>query len=520
MNSILTNKESLFYFAPEIILTATVILILLAEVFWVQPAKRIKQLGFLTVTGLGLALFFSVRLATMEKTFLFFGMSAHDGFAIFFKILILITTFLVFLISVKDSETNKKNLAEYFALLVSMALAGCVLSSATNLLMVYLGIEMLSLFSYVLTGFLKRDRRSAEAAMKYVMYGGAASGAMIYGMSFLYGMTGTLDFVTLGKTLTVMGHSSAGTLTIFVAVVFVLAGLGYKIACVPFHMWCPDVYEGAPTPIAAFFSVVPKVSGFAVLIRFFYGAMSLPRIPTGFAPIHQVDWPLMLATLAVATMTLGNLVAISQTSLKRLLAYSSIAHAGYMLMAFVVLSPQAISGILFYMACYLVMNLGAFLVVILIKEETGSDAIQEFSGLAWRGRDAAMVAIAMTFFLFSLTGLPPTAGFIGKVYLFSAVVQEGWYVLATLGVLNSVVSLYYYARIIRVMYFEEPKALEAKRNLSMLTSNGFSWLSGGRVQKFYVLILGVLVFLTLTLGLYWSPLINSVRNASILLAGT
>jgi NADH-quinone oxidoreductase subunit N len=378
-----------------------------------------------------------------------------------------------------------------------------LMASAKDLLMAYLAIELVSMTSYVLAGFRKGDRRAAEASLKYVIYGGVASGVMLFGMSYLYGLLRTTDLSEMAfriQGLAATGLPAAATkLTLVVAMVFVTAGIGYKVASVPWHMWCPDVYEGAPTPFTAFLSVGPKAAGFALALRFFYGALSGSSGVAGALPVAvaSVPWPAIIGVMAAVTMTLGNLTALSQTNLKRLLAYSSIAHAGYALMGLAAVSETGVQAIMIYMAIYLVMNMGAFLVVILVAEATGSESILDYKGLAKRH---PLAATAFAIFLFSLTGIPPFAGFVGKWYLFLAVVERAilpggyWYaVLGLIGALNSAVSLYYYARIIRAMFIDRPYDDQQPAIKS---------------SPVYNLLLGAAATAVMVFGLWWTPLID------------
>jgi len=384
------------------------------------------------------------------------------------------------------------NQGEYYGLLVSSTLGMYFMSSASNLLMAYLALEFVSLTSYALTGFLRHDRRSGEAALKYLIYGGVASGTMIYGMSWIFGLTGSMDFAHINAALM---QSDANKLAVFIAVLLTLAGFGYKVAAVPFHMWVPDVYTGAPIPIAAFLSVGSKAAGFALLMRFFYPALSHLGADGTWQFLPGVDWPQLVLVLCMVTMTLGNLAALSQRNVKRLLAYSSIAHAGYMLMGFVVLSNEGLRAMMFYMVVYYLMNIGAFLVVMIVANSTGREDIEGYRGLAWRGGAAPAVALAV--FLFSLTGLPPLAGFIGKFYLFAAVIRQQFYFLALVGVLNSVISLYYYARVVRTMFLDFPEGDEAPVTVG-LHNGSLMW---------------GLCAATLVLGVYWSPVIGLAERS-------
>jgi NADH-quinone oxidoreductase subunit N len=324
--------------------------------------------------------------------------------------------------------------------------------------------------------------------LKYAIYGAFSSGLMLYGMSLVYGLTGTFNIYEIGQ---VLNSSAPDRLTLFIAAVLMLAGFGYKISAVPFHFWAPDVYEGAPTPITAFLSVGPKAAGFALLMRFFnvaFAASGTNGDSSSWLALPGLEWPQLLAWIAAATMTLGNLIAIVQVNLKRLLAYSSIAHAGYALMGVVLLSEQGISATMFYLVVYYLMNLGAFLVVIINQDMLGSESINDYQGLAWR---APIPAVAMGVFLFSLTGLPPTGGFVGKFYLFAALIKGQFYWLAVVGIINSVISLYYYARILKAMFFEKADSQKS----AVLA-----------VSPFYVVLLAVLVLPTILLGVYWTPL--------------
>ena len=376
-----------------------------------------------------------------------------DKFAVFFKVLLLLATAATILFSLRSEEIDGKLKGEYYALLLAVTFGMFLMASSTNLLMIFISLETVSLTSYILAGFLTHSPRSSEAAFKYITYGAVASGTMLFGLSLLFGMTGTGDLATISTRLPeVLASGNVTALGLLIAITFILAGIGYKIASVPFHMWSPDVYEGAPIPITAFLSVASKAAGFALFIRFFYTGFGNSEI------MQSVDWGLLLAIISALTMTVGNFAALPQRNVKRLLAYSSIAHGGYLLMGAVLLTPEGLSAIFFYLIVYFFMNLGAFYVVVLIANEAGSEMIDGYRGLATR---APFVAAAMAIFLFSLTGIFPFAGFFGKWLLFNAVISEGMYWLAIVGLLNSVVSLYYYARIVKAMYLESTEDTES-----------------------------------------------------------
>ena len=444
----LNNIKSLAYISPEIILVVFAAAVIIFDLF--VKNRESDWVAYLSLIGLGcslIAIFITNSFVnTNEPISLFLGMIRLDGFAVFFKILILLATVATILFSLRSEEFDVKLKGEYYALLLAVTFGMFLMASSTNLLMIFISLETVSLTSYILAGFLTHSPRSSEAAFKYITYGAVASGTMLFGLSLLFGMAGTGDITQMSSQIgTVLASGDVSALGVLIAITFILAGIGYKIASVPFHMWSPDVYEGAPIPITAFLSVASKAAGFALFLRFFYTAFGTPEI------MQSIDWGLLLAIVSALTMTVGNLAALPQRNVKRLLAYSSIAHGGYLLMGAVLLTPEGLGAIIFYLIVYLFMNLGAFYVVVLIANESGSEMIEGYRGLSSR---APYVAGAMAIFLFSLTGIPPFAGFFGKWLLFNAVISKGLYWLAFIGLLNSVVSLYYYARIIKAMYLE------------------------------------------------------------------
>ncbi|UCD37419.1 MAG: NADH-quinone oxidoreductase subunit N, partial [Fidelibacterota bacterium] len=412
----------------------------------------------------------------------------------FFKWIFLLATAIIYIVSPYTKELDENPRHEYYLFMLVVVFGLFLMASALDLIIVYLSIEIVSIGSFILAGFLKRDPLSSESSLKYVIYGALSSGVMLYGLSLLFGIAGSTNIFDVQAALS--GVPEQAHLTLAVALLLILTGFGYKIAMVPFHFWTPDVYQGAPTTITAYLSVAPKAAGFALALRVLgivFGASPDMNMGTWMA-IEGLPFGILIAIFSAATMTVGNIIAIQQSSVKRMLAYSSIAHAGYMLMAAAILSAQALSAIMFYLAVYLFMNLGAFLVAIFIHNIYGVDEIDEWKGL---GFQAPAVAVAMGVFLFSLTGLPPTAGFVGKVYLFSVLVEarQFWW-LAVLGVLNSVVSLYYYVRILKVMFLDAEPTGKTVSDHPALTGT------------ILVLMVPVLLF-----GVYWSPLINLVRSS-------
>ena len=451
----LKNIESLLHFTPEILLVVFAAAVIILDLL--VKNRESQKVAYLSLVGLGCTLVAILVtnsvFGTNESTSLFLGMIRLDKFAVFFKILLLLATAATILFSLRSEEIDGKLKGEYYALLLAVTFGMFLMASSTNLLMIFISLETVSLTSYILAGFLTHSPRSSEAAFKYITYGAVASGTMLFGLSLLFGMTGTGDLATISTRLPeVLATGKVTALGLLIAITFILAGIGYKIASVPFHMWSPDVYEGAPIPITAFLSVASKAAGFALFIRFFHSGFNKPEI------MQSVDWGLLLAIISALTMTVGNLAALPQRNVKRLLAYSSIAHGGYLLMGAVLLTPEGLGAIIFYLIVYFFMNLGAFYVVVLIANEAGSEMIDGYRGLATR---APFVAAAMAIFLFSLTGIFPFAGFFGKWLLFNAVISEGMYWLAIVGLLNSVVSLYYYARIVKAMYLESTEDTES-----------------------------------------------------------
>ena len=428
-------------------------------------------------------------------TTLFTDSIVLDPFSTFFKIVIIIATILVAIFSLYSKELDDYRMGEYFTLLGIITFGLFLMVSSIDLVMVYLSIEIVSIMSFVLAGYLKQNTRSNEAALKYVVYGAFSSGIMLFGLSYVYGLTGSTNFFQIQHVLLSSGQDNGPA--IMLSVVLILAGFGYKVSAVPFHFWTPDVYEGSPTTITAYLSVAPKAAALAMMIRFFNQVLSDGGAMTGLegVSLSELPWANIISLIAVVTMTIGNLVAIQQDNIKRMLAYSSIAHAGYMLLALPVMSSHGIYSIMLYVLIYLFMNLGAFFVVITIKNKTGSESFDDYKGLGW---EMPLVGVVMTIFMVSLTGLPPTAGFIGKFYIFASLIKGGgaFYYLVIIGGLNSVVSLYYYLRVVKVMYFE------GKRNDKIKQPP--------KVMAFLLIVTAVP---TLVLGIYWVPVASWVNRS-------
>ncbi|MGB7062135.1 MAG: NADH-quinone oxidoreductase subunit N [Candidatus Zixiibacteriota bacterium] len=425
---------------PEIILCVFAILILILDPF-LSKGKKIVS-GHLSWIAIVLAFLATLRLWDLQET-TFSQMFLVDNYSTFFKFIFLAGSFLIVCVSLSYLKREDILHSEYFSLILFSTLGMMLLASGFDLVIIFLGLEIMSISLYVLTGFRRSDLRSNEASLKYFLMGAFATGFLLYGIVMIYGAVGSTNLEQIIKSIA-LGEAGPNLL-IWAGAGLLLVGLGFKIASVPFHMWVPDVYQGAPTPVTAFISAGPKAAGFAALLRVFLFC---------FVTI-KVDWTMIVWIMSALTMTVGNIIAIAQSDIKRMLAYSSIAHAGYVLVALVAGGETGISSALFYLLAYTFMNIGAFTVVIVLgrkgEENTGLD---DYSGLGTR---SPLLAILMTVFMFSLAGFPPTAGFMGKFYVFSAAVKSGFVGLVIIGVLNSLISVYYYLRVVVLMFMHPPQ---------------------------------------------------------------
>jgi NADH-quinone oxidoreductase subunit N len=443
-------QHSLQRFLPELALTGALLLVVLvdcAHAAWKNAAMRA-----LTLAGLAASLALCLGLRGWSGE-IWSGMMVVDPLGLFFKVLLIGASLLVALaFTFRNSrELHGLGQGEFYALLLAVTLSNLLMAGANDLSMLYLALEMVSIASYVMVAYMKGDRMSNEASLKYILFGAASTGAMLYGLSLLYGITGTTSLPGIREFLGA-GMTDATRMTMYLVAVLVFAGFGFKTAAVPFHFWCPDVYQGAPTPVTAFLSVAPKAAGFAILTRFFFGGLATPGADA-WDLTGSIDWPWVLMLVSALTMTVGNVAALTQTNLKRLLAYSSIAHAGYVMLGVVALSANGARGMIVYLLAYLVMNLGAFLVVTLVHHQDGTFDLRDYPGLY---RRAPLLTASMAIFLLSLMGIPPMVGFMGKLYVFAAVIERGpsyWW-LATVGALNAAVAAYYYARILKTMIID------------------------------------------------------------------
>lgn len=444
MNEVL---HSLSRFLPELVVTGALILVVLVDA--THAAWRNTLNRTLTLAGLAAALALSTRQYGVSEE-IFGGMVVLDPMAVFFKMLLLGASLLVVLVF---TFTNSRELSglgqgEFYALMLALTLSNMLLAASNDVVMLYLALEMVSITSYVMVAYMKGDRMSNEASLKYVLFGAVSTGTMLYGLSLLYGLTGTTSLAGIRNALAV-GLTDANRYAVYVISLFVFAGFGFKTASVPFHFWCPDVYQGAPTPVTAFLSVAPKAAGFSIMMRFFYQGLAT-GVTGPWDLVATVDWPLVLMVVSVLTMTIGNVAALTQTNMKRLLAYSSIAHAGYIMMGVVALSENGARGLMIYLLTYVFMNVGAFYVVTLIHNQEGTFDVRDYAGLY---RRAPFLTWAMAAFLLSLMGIPPLVGFMGKLYVFAAIVEKGpaYYPYAVVAAVNAAIAVYYYARVLKAI---------------------------------------------------------------------
>ena len=439
-------------FIPELSLAAFALVVILLDLV----IQRKGWLVVVSMAGIVVSAGFALAMWGGSSQAIFNNMLAVDNFALFFKLLFLGIAALVILSSVDYVSKFARFQGEYYALVLLSTLGMMLMAAATELITIYIALELTSISLYILVGFLK-DSKSTEASLKYLLLGAVASAVLLYGMALVFGFTGKTQ---LGEIAQVIQTMSPQTLlaspALILGIVLLIAGFGFKIAAIPFHMWVPDVYEGAPTPITAYLSVASKAAGFAIILRVFYSAFGLPQW-------LSLDWGMIFAVLAAIGMTLGNVIAIPQTNIKRMLGYSSIAQAGYLMvgLATVGFSPAANilgrSGVLFFLASYALTNMGAFIAIIAISNKLDSDLIQDYSGMFKR---APFLALALTLCLISLIGMPPAAGFMAKFYIFSAAVQHNLLWLVVIAVINSVISAYYYLRVVKVMWLGEPASEE------------------------------------------------------------
>ena len=453
---------------PEIIVLLTAFTVLLVDLFAAKN-NRSLTMAVTTIIGLLLAMFAETQLHGKDITG-FYGTVVADDFSILFEFIYMSVAIVTVFVSRHYIAENEMNFGEYYVLLLTAVSGMMFMTSGLDLLVIFIGLEVMSISSYILVGMKRKVAEANEAALKYLLLGAFSTGFLLYGISLLYGATGSTLLPTI---ITEIQKNGSGNPLVIVGMALVVVAMSFKIAIVPFHMWTPDVYTGAPTPVTGFLSGAAKAAGFAVFIRV---------LMTGI-PLDSANWGNLLWLLAVLTMTVGNVMALQQNEVKRMLAYSSIAHAGYVLVAIVVGSTSAISGVIFYSCAYALMGTGAF--GILTIRDAGR-VPRTFDDLAGYGKRNPTLALLMSLFIFSLVGLPLTAGFIGKFQIFSAALQEGWIWLTVIGILNSALSVYYYLRVLMFMYMREgalPEGAMVSGNTSGFAMTG---LLGTAVAVLYL----------------------------------
>jgi len=465
------------FLTPELSLLGFALLVILLDLF----IKQKRVLAGISIAGVLVSAGFTVAMWGGTGTAIFGQMLAIDNFALFFKLLMLAAAGLVILASQDYVSKFRRFQGEYYALVLISAAGMMLLVAATDLISIYVSLELTGISLYVLTAFLK-DRKSSEAGLKYLLLGAVASAVLLYGMALTFGFTGKTCLMCIAQY--VQGMPGAGLLShpaLILAMVLLAAGFGFKIASFPFQMWVPDVYEGAPTPITAYLSVASKAAGFAVILRIFFVALGSPEW-------LSLNWGMMFAVLSAITMTVGNVVAILQSNIKRMLGYSSIAQAGYLMVGLATVGMATgsnvlgQSGLIFFLMSYVVTNLGAFIAIIAITNKINSDEINKFTGI---GKRAPLLAGALTLCLLSLIGLPPTAGLIAKIYIFSGAIQNGLLWLVIVAVINSAISAFYYLRVVKVMWTGAPASEEkVPSTWALRTALGFCCL--------FVLLLGLI----------------------------
>jgi NADH-quinone oxidoreductase subunit N len=464
------------FLTPELSLLVFALVVILLDLF----IKQKKVLAAVSIAGVVVSAGFTVAMWGTPGEAILYGTLAVDNFALFFKLLLLVAVGLVLLASQDYVSKFERFQGEFYALVLISAVGMMLLVAATDLIAIYVALELSGISLYVLATFLK-DKKSTEAGLKYLLLGAVASAVLLYGMALVFGFTGKTSLVSIAEY--VQGMPGAGLLSnpaLLMGMVLLAAGFGFKIACFPFQMWVPDVYEGAPTPITAYLSVASKAAGFAVILRVFFVALGSPDW-------LSLNWGMLFAILSAVTMTVGNVVAILQSNVKRMLGYSSIAQAGYLMVGLatvgMAVGSDAVgqSGLLFFLMSYAVTNLGAFIAVIAISNKIDSDEINDYTGM---GKRAPLLAVALTLCLISLIGLPPTAGLIAKIYIFSGAVQHGLLWLVIVAVINSCVSAFYYLRVVKMMWFGAPASEEK-------VPSSWALRTALAICCFFVLLLGV-----------------------------
>lgn len=479
--------SALGHYIPELVACLTMFGLILIESAYGNREKGRLIFNLYAWFGMLVVLIMLFLQTGRPPTVIFTNSAIIDPFATFIKIIMVLGTMGCIYLGGQSSRLEKSFLSEFVILMVGVLIGGMLLVSAANMLILYIGIETLSILSYVMASLRKKDEISSEAGLKYSLYGGITAAIMLFGMGHIYGITGSIHFSEIASQMNNLNNTQLAIL--LPSFVLFFAGIGYKIASVPFHMWSPDVYEGSPIPVTAFFSIVPKIAGIAAVLR-------ISMIFFGTEGIVQTSWAGLLVVISALTMIVGNVSAINQKSVKRMLAYSSIGHAGVMLMGAVVINDGGVKAVIFYGITYLFMTLVAFYVLSFATDEYENEDFEHFNGLFSK---YPIVAIALSIVMFSLAGIPPFSGFVAKFNILSIIIYEKQYTLAVIAVISSVISLYYYLKIVRLMFF---RPLESHDKLKRL----------GYVNQGIIIALTIPVVL---LGIFWSSLIEWVGEAKM-----
>ncbi|AUN96541.1 NADH-quinone oxidoreductase subunit N [Bacteriovorax stolpii] len=483
----LNYLASIGRYVPEVILVLLMVGLIILETTYKEDEKNRRYI-FIT-SMIGLVATFAALLANLggKAEAIFSNAVVIDDFSTLLKMVMVLGTIAAIYLSRFSRDIYETLKTEFAIMAVGILIGGFLLASANNMLTLYIGIETLSILSYVMASFKKNDERSSEAGLKYALYGGVSAGIMLFGLSHIFGVLGTIQFAGVAKMIPTL--TTAQLAIIMPSFVLFFAGIGYKIASVPFHMWSPDVYEGSPTPVTTFFAIVPKLAGIAVLIR----------ISATFFTVDstlKIGWVGLMLVISALTMTVGNVTAIGQKSVKRMLAYSSISHAGVMLAGLVVINDVGVRSVVFYGITYLFMTLVAFYITSIVQDKYGNDNFDRFSGLAFR---YPFMAVMMAVTMFSLTGLPPLAGFVAKYNILASLVATKNYTLAIILGLNSVVSAYYYLKIVRLMTLKPQESDEE--------IEGFGFLN-----QMIIVSMTLPIF---TLGIFWESIMSLAGNAKL-----
>lgn len=474
-------------YIPEILLVGLMVGLILIETTYKEDDKNKRYIFIAAIVGLITTFVSLVVNLSGKPEAIFSNAMIIDPFSTSMKMIMVLGTLGSYYLSTISKDIYETLKTEFIIMAVGILIGGFILASANNMLMIFIGIETLSILSYVMASLKKNDERSSEAGLKYALYGGISSGLMLFGMSHMFGVLGTIQFSGMAATIATL--DKAQMLILMPSFVLFFAGIGYKIAAVPFHMWSPDVYEGSPTPVTTLFAIVPKLAGIAALIRVTMIFFATP------GPL-RVGWVGLVMVIAALTMTVGNITAIGQKSVKRMLAYSSISHAGIMLAGLVMINEVGIRAVVFYAITYLFMTLVAFYITSIVQDKYGNDHFDRFQGLIYR---YPFMAIMMTVVMLSLTGLPPLAGFVGKYNIIVALINSRNFTLAIILVLNSVISAYYYLKIVRLMTLKPQESNEK--------IEGFGFLNQ--------LIIVAMTVPVLVLGIFWENIMAFAGSAKV-----